>query len=124
MNKKDNFIKGRQGEETASRWLKGNGYRLVGRNVKNDFGEIDIIAEKDGWLVFIEVKAKYDDGLGLPEEMISRKKVARIKKAAQWLMLKNRELARKYVRCRVDAVCILMDGNKVKKINHYQNIDW
>jgi putative endonuclease len=52
------IVRGRQGERIAARHLKGKGYRLIARNVRNRFGELDLIArDPDGTLVAVEVKA-------------------------------------------------------------------
>jgi putative endonuclease len=49
--------KGDRAEEKAAAWLRDRGCRIIGRNVYSRFGEIDIIAVKDGVLHFIEVKS-------------------------------------------------------------------
>lgn len=49
--------KGNQAETSGCEYLRENGFRIIDRNVFNRFGEIDIIAEKNGVLHFIEVKS-------------------------------------------------------------------
>ena len=50
-----NFIKGRQGENLAQEYLEKNGYKIIQKNYRTKFAEIDIIAKKDNILSFIEV---------------------------------------------------------------------
>ena len=47
---------GQWGEETAARYLENNGYTILARNFHTAHGEIDIVASKEGGLVFVEVK--------------------------------------------------------------------
>ena len=49
---------GRQGENAACNWLLQNGYSIVSRNFTSRHGEIDIIAEDEKYIVFVEVKYK------------------------------------------------------------------
>ncbi len=73
---------GLRGEAIATKYLRKKGYRILERNYRTPFGEIDIIAEDRGTLVFIEVKTRKADLFGLPEESVTIKKRERIKKAA------------------------------------------
>lgn len=56
MNDKQNL--GKLGEEIVAKYLKRNGYKIVEKNYKNKFGEIDLIVKKDNMLSFIEVKTR------------------------------------------------------------------
>lgn len=49
---------GRQGERAAARFLRRNGYRIIGRNVQMTSGELDIIAQNKQYIVFVEVKTR------------------------------------------------------------------
>jgi putative endonuclease len=53
-----NREEGQRGEDMATKALKGNGYKIVERNHRNKLGEIDIVAEEGGYLVFVEVKKR------------------------------------------------------------------
>lgn len=65
------------GESKAARYLKRNGYKILKRNYRCPFGEVDIIAEKDGVLAFIEVKTRNSDAFGLPNEAVDRQRKMR-----------------------------------------------
>ncbi|WP_456323759.1 YraN family protein [Hydrogenimonas sp.] len=49
--------KGDIAEEKAAEWLRSQGCRIIGRNVYSRFGEIDIVASREGVLHFVEVKS-------------------------------------------------------------------
>jgi putative endonuclease len=55
---------GLRGEEMAIRTLKSRGYRIVERNHRNMLGEIDVVAEEGGCLVFVEVKKRNSERFG------------------------------------------------------------
>jgi putative endonuclease len=76
-------VAGRNAEEAAARALRSAGYRVLARNCRTPFGEIDIVAERRGALVFVEVKARRPGGCaGTPEEALTRPKVRRVARAA------------------------------------------
>ncbi len=110
---------GRTGEDIAEKYLIKHGYEILKRNLKTKRAEIDIIAKKNGILVFIEVRSKTNNNFGTPEETINKKK--------RWKLEQN---ARGYVSFkkyqgiyRIDAICIIFDKDrKVEKLNHYENI--
>ena len=56
------FYYGRWGEDLACLYLRLKGYRILARNHRNRFGEIDIIARRRKTLVFIEVKSRKTQG--------------------------------------------------------------
>lgn len=74
--------KGTQGEEQALAYLQDRGYRLVERNFRVRGGEIDLILEKDGRLVFAEVKRRIKGSSGSGLEAVTVKKQRRIITAA------------------------------------------
>jgi Holliday junction resolvase-like predicted endonuclease len=74
------------------------------------------MSDKD-FLVFVEVKYKSDDSLGLPEEMISRAKVNQVRRVAEWYIIEHKDICQRFSKFRLDAVCILSG-----KINYYSDI--
>ena len=83
--------KGAWGEECAAAYLRRRGYRILARNYSCRFGEIDLIAEKDGVLLFVEVKLRTNLQYGAPREYVTVKKQEKLR-AAALLYLSGREL--------------------------------
>ena len=73
---------GAKGEEVAVNYLKSRGYRIVERNYRIRFGEIDIIAEQGDDLVFIEVKTRSGTLFGSPFESVTKQKQKQLSKVA------------------------------------------
>lgn len=82
MNKETTKQIGDKGEDLAVSYLEKAGYQITGRNWRTRFGEIDIITKKDGILIFVEVKAKKSDRYGGPGEMITARKLRKLKNTA------------------------------------------
>jgi putative endonuclease len=74
---------GDNGEEFAARMLEDSGYRILERNYTTRYGEIDIIALRDGVLHFIEVKTRTGMDFGYPAEAVDENKVTRIRRTAE-----------------------------------------
>jgi len=122
--KKYNRNKGQFGENMARSYLEDKGYKFIEANFFMRGGELDLIMSDNDFLVFVEVKLKIGDDFGSPEEMISRSKIAFVRKTAQMFLIKNPKIANIYKRHRVDVVCIQLNQDKtVNRINHYLNID-
>ncbi len=97
---------GQSAEDMAEQMLQKKGYRILGRNIRVAGGELDLIADDQGVLVFIEVKARRDQHFGGAAYAISsRKKQQIIKLAACYLS--QHSLTNQH--CRFDA--ILIDGS-------------
>lgn len=73
---------GQKGEDLATQFLEKEGYQIVERNFRYKRAEIDIIAKKDGLMVFVEVKARSSSAFGYPEDFVDEKKSALIMAAA------------------------------------------
>jgi len=72
------------GEDLAVRYLQEHGYLIRGRNYRySNVGEVDLVAERDGRLVFVEVRTRRGDAYGTPEESITPAKQARLAEVAQ-----------------------------------------
>jgi putative endonuclease len=80
---------GKQGEGLAIDYLKSLGYSVIEKNFSSKFGEIDIIAEKNNCLYFVEVKTRSNLNHGAPFEAVNKRKIRHIKNAAQYYLLKN-----------------------------------
>ncbi len=81
---------GQQGEKLAVQYLKKKGYKILGRNYRKRFGEIDIIAKDGTFLVFVEVKTRTTTTKGSPHSSVTFKKQQQISRVAlEYLSSKN-----------------------------------
>ncbi|MDD4106694.1 MAG: YraN family protein [Candidatus Shapirobacteria bacterium] len=118
-----NYKKGKEGEEIARNYLINKGFNLIESNYSNNLGEIDLIMSDKDWLVFVEVKLKIGNRFGQPEEMINKNKLSQIKRVAELFLVSESQIAQKFVKYRVDAVCIELNEDKtINRINYYDNI--
>lgn len=74
---------GQKGESIAVRFLQEKGYHILERNYRNTFGEIDIVANDAGTLVFLEVKTRKNANFSLPAEAVTVRKQQKISRVAQ-----------------------------------------
>jgi len=74
--------KGKAGEDLAAQFLSDKGYQVLARNYRFKRSEIDLIAQKDNCLVFVEVKLRTTDAFGYPEEFVNEKKATKIMEGA------------------------------------------
>lgn len=111
---------GQYGEQLALNYLKKHGFEIVRQNLKISYFEIDIIAIKNGWYYFIEVKTRLSDFCGTAEEAITARKIHSLKKGASYYILKNK-IDENYVNFDFIAVDI-NKKQKIAKIKHYSNI--
>jgi putative endonuclease len=81
-----NRRRGQAGEDAAADYLLSEGYELLARNYRCEAGEIDIIAKKDGCVVFAEVKARSSDRFGRPAEAVDFRKQERIRRTALYYL--------------------------------------
>ena len=106
----NNKILGDYGEEPAIKHLKKNNYKILERNYRCKLGEIDVIAQNNNFLVFLEIKTRRNANFGFPCEAVDYHKQQRIIKIAQYyLMFKNMNYP---VRFDVVEVIAEIKGNK------------
>ncbi|MDD5724442.1 MAG: YraN family protein [Syntrophales bacterium] len=116
-SRSDNRGKGIQGEDMAVACLKKEGYRIVERNYRCLYGEVDIIAMDKKDVVFVEVKGRKSDTFGSPEEAIGQAKQKKISKVALHY-LQERRLTDHNARFDVVAILFMPQGNRVKLIRN------
>lgn len=109
---------GSLGEDFASLYLTGNGFSIIERNWKCNFGEADIIALEDDTLVFVEVKTRSQDFPGLPESAVTPQKRARYEKIAISYLGKH---PRPSGRVRFDVIAINMTGSQQCLLRHHRD---
>ena len=112
----DSHILGQKGEDLAAAWLRERGYKILFRNWKYGRHEIDIIAEKENLIVFVEVKSRSDELLVPPGTLISREKEKSIIYAAEGYIN----------RCNIDKesrfdILIIIGIGDERKIEHIED---
>ena len=114
--KRWNKATGEMGERVAEDYLVQKGWQVVLRNFRTRYGEIDLIMQDKGVLVFVEVKTKKGLDFGTPEEMFTQAKQRQVRRMAE-VYLRGQEAA-----CRIDLVAIqFSDDYGETVIKHYQN---
>ena len=106
---------GIQGEDKAVNYLIREGYTILDRNWKSGHKELDIVAEKDGTLVVVEVKTRTSSKYGNPEDAVTPKKIRNTVLAADAYIRFNRiDLP-----VRFDIISVLSSSGDV--INHIED---
>jgi putative endonuclease len=103
---------GYSGEGLAAGYLFARGYRLLARNWRAGRGELDLVCEHRGVIVFVEVKARRTPAFGTPHEAVDRAKQGRVMAIARAYMARHPGR-----RCRFDVVAIDLGGPK-PRITH------
>jgi len=98
---------GQQGEDFAATFLQNKGYNILDRNWKRGDLEIDIVAEQNDWIVFVEVKTRSSDKWGDPEDAVDELRKKRLTAAAN-AYIKYRKKDNPF---RFDVIAIIMNGN-------------
>ncbi len=89
--------RGRAGEQLAADYLAGKGYQIVDRNYHCRWGELDLVAKKDGLIVFVEVKLRRDDRFSSAIEAVTYQKQRKLRAAASmWLAEKSCDLPARF----------------------------
>ena len=87
----NNKILGNIGEAIAEAYLKKHGYKILERNYRLKIGEIDLIAEKDNGISFIEVKSRSSKKFGTAKEAVNFQKQFKIRKVAEYYLMKAKK---------------------------------
>jgi len=108
---------GQEGEAEAERYLRRKGYRIIAKNLRSSLGELDLVAEDDRVVVFIEVKARRTAQFGGAIHAVHRQKQKLIRLAAQFLARRH-WMDRS---CRFDVVLLEPTATAALRIEHIQN---
>lgn len=109
---------GKKGEDIACDYLKKKGYRIIERNFRKKYAEVDIICTKDDVLVFVEVKTRTSNEFGTPFESITPWKLKSLLKTVQYYSLLHPKLPGEL---RLDAIGVILDKTK-STVKHMENI--
>jgi putative endonuclease len=112
------------GEDKACEYLETLGFRILERNYRKTYGEIDIIAidpteRSEQVLAFVEVKTRTSNLFGSPLEAITPWKLRSLIKTAQYYKMTHHNLPEAL---RIDAVSVILNGDKVENIDLMRNI--
>ena len=110
-------ILGQRGEDCAANFLQNLGWKILERNFHIRGAEIDIIAENDGTIIFVEVKARSNIRHGFPVEAVDFRKQKRIIKAAEVFLQDEKYFD---FACRFDVIEVYSVGKELK-IRHIEN---
>ena len=113
-----NYLFGNRGERLAAKTLKAKGYRILARNCRSRWGEIDLIAMDGNTIVFVEVKPRSEQTQGRPEEAVTATKQKQISRAAAAWLQRNRL---NHHRCRFDVIAIVWRTGEAPLIDHFQS---
>jgi putative endonuclease len=107
------------GEKLAADFLKKRGYKIIQRNFRCREGEIDIIAQKDECLVFVEVRTKKNTAFGTPEESVTLSKREKLISLANAYIQAYNKPPQSW---RIDVVAVeLTPDNRVSRLEHIEN---
>lgn len=106
---------GDRGEMIAWEFLLKKGYKILEKNYRCKIGEADVIARKDGRLIFIEVKTRMSARYGPPEEAVHKTKQRKITQIAEWYR-KEKKLLEDPVSFEV--VAVDWSGGKEPRVKH------
>ncbi len=118
MGRENRRTAGSRGESLAAGWLRARGFRIIESNYRCRLGEIDLIAEDGGTVVFVEVKSKRGGRFGAPEEMVTHGKQARLTMLALVYLRHRGWMSRP---ARFDVVAVDWIGEGKGRLRHYRN---
>lgn len=98
---------GKYGEDLVARHLTSRGFRIIERNWRCPFGEIDLVALERDEVVFIEVKTRRGDGFGQPEDAVTWEKRAKLRRCA-YAYLGTRDV---HLPFRIDIYAVTLRGS-------------
>ena len=98
------------GENYAFALLESLGYKLLRKNFRSKFGEIDAVCIKNDVLVFVEVKTRHSFKYGLPEEAVTPFKLKKIARVGDYFLKINPRMPKKV---RIDVVSLIITNGEV-----------
>ena len=116
---KSTLSPGRAGEEAALQILQMRGYKILDRNFRSRYGEIDIVAQDGNILVFVEVKTRWSRKYGYPEEAVTPRKLQSIIRTGEYYKVTHSDTPDLI---RVDVVALEVDRGRVSKVRLIKNV--
>lgn len=109
---------GQEGEAEAERYLRRKGYRIVARNLRSSLGELDLVADDRGVLVFVEVKSRRTAQFGGAIHAVHRQKQQKLIRLAAQFLAQRHWMDRT---CRFDVVLLEATETAALQVEHIQN---
>ena len=111
---------GSWGESLACRMLRAKGYAILSTNYRCRWGEVDIIAQRNSELVFVEVRTRSSPALGTPEESLTAAKARRLIATAETYL---QSLETPPAAWRIDLVSVrVSNGRRLESVQHLENV--
>jgi len=107
---------GKWGEDTAAAYLTERGCEIVARNVRTPYGEIDIVVKQGDVTIFVEVKTRTSNKMGLPEESITKRKREHMLAAASHYAAEH-----EIDHWQIDVVAVEGKPGSTPKITYFEN---
>ena len=107
---------GKWGEEAAAAYLVERGYEVLARNARTPYGEIDIVARQADITVFVEVKTRTSNKMGLPEDSVNARKQAHMVACAEHYAVEN-----DIDHWQIDVVAVEGKVGSKPTITHFEN---
>ena len=107
---------GQWGEETAVKHLTKLGYEILARNIRTPYGEIDVVVRQGDMIIFVEVKTRTSNTMGLPEESITARKRQHMISAAE-----HYAAASEIDHWQIDVISIEGKPGSEPKITYFEN---
>jgi putative endonuclease len=109
---------GKSGERIACEWIASRGYTVLHKNWRTGRREVDLIAEKDQCLHFIEVKTNTTLQFGYPEQRVSVRKMQHLLKAAEEYLV----LHPGCTQIQFDTLSILLNPKQHPQIHYFEDV--
>lgn len=110
-------ILGLKGEDAAARYLEAKGMRILDRRWRTAAGEIDLVADDGGEVVFVEVKTRMGDAFGAPEESVTARKRRNLRAVAAAYLEARGLWDAPY---RIDVVAVMPDQQGMARLRHLE----
>ncbi|SMC71164.1 YraN family protein [Pedobacter nyackensis] len=111
---------GTWGEKIAVAYLESCGYRILNTNWRCARAEVDVIADQEGTIIFVEVKTRSSVDYGHPEDFVSYKKEKQLEFASSAYI----EMRQHQGEIRFDIIAIVFENKDIYQINHIKDAFW
>ena len=100
---------GRKGEDLAASYLRNLGWEILERNYRTRLGEIDLVCRDRDSIVFVEVKTRTDTDFARPDQSVTQRKQAKLRRLVEDYLVKHRQESAD-VRC--DVLGVTLSGRR------------